>query len=104
VGEVPQGNVNVTLNPGFSLVASKVPQAIGLTAANGFPQISDAQYLTFDAATQNYSDPIYNDGAKWVLQDFVTPAPTPTPAVGQGFFFFNPEGGPSTWTRNFTVN
>jgi hypothetical protein len=109
VGEVPQGTgLNVTLNPGFSLVSSIVPQQIQLTQPNGFPQIAEAQYLVFNAATQNYDAVIFNNGTNpngWVLEDGVTPAnPVPAPAVGQGFFYFNPETSVANWTRNFSVN
>jgi hypothetical protein len=103
VGEVPQGTLNVSLGANFSLVASAVPQALPLTAANGFPQTPEAQYLRFNATTQNYDAVVFNDGTKWVLEDGVTPAPIPTPAVGQGFFYFNP-GDAVTWTRTFSVN
>jgi hypothetical protein len=109
VGEVPQGTgLNVTLNPGFSLVSSIVPQQIQLTQPNGFPQIAEAQYRVFNAATQNYVAVIFNNGTNpngWVLEDGVTPAnPVPAPAVGQGFFYFNPETSVANWTRNFSVN
>jgi hypothetical protein len=103
VGEVPQGNVSIPIAANFSLISSKVPQALPLTLANGFPQIAEAQYLTFNAATQNYDAIVYNDGTKWVDQSFVTEVPAPVPAVGQGFFYFNPEA-PTTWVRNFSVN
>ncbi len=103
VGEVPQGPaLSVPLPPNFSLVSSIVPQAIALTAANGFPQVTEAQYLSFNATTQNYDEPLFNDGDSWILADG-TDVPAPTPAVGQGFFFFNP-GASVTWSRAFSVN
>jgi hypothetical protein len=103
VGEVPQGDVSVPLASNFSLISSKVPQALPLTLANGFPQIAEAQYLSWNETTQNYDAIVYNDGTKWVDQSFVTEVPAPVPRVGQGFFFFNPEAN-TTWVRNFSVN
>lgn len=104
VGEVPQGTaLTVPLPPNFSLVSSIVPQSIALTAANGFPQLADAQYLSFNSTTQNYDDPIVNDGTQWITIEG-NPVPPPTPAVGQGFFFFNPNTTTANWTRAFSVN
>jgi hypothetical protein len=103
VGEVPQGTgLTVPLPPNFSLISSIVPQSIALTAANGFPQILEAQFLSFNATTQNYDEALINDGTQWITL-LGAPAPAPTPAVGQGFFFFNP-GDAANWTRNFSVN
>ncbi len=105
VGEVPQGPaLTVALPSGFSLVSSIVPQSIALTAANGFPQEAESQYLEFDATIQNYRDPILNagPGAGWITLGG-DPVPAPAPAVGQGFFYFN-SGGPANWTRAFSVN
>jgi hypothetical protein len=103
VGEVPQGDVGFTMGPGFSLVSSKVPQDISLTAANGFPQVLEAQYLTFNSATQNYNTALINDGTQWLNNDTGDPADA-RPTVGQGFFIFNPGGTPMVWTRSFSVN
>lgn len=96
--------MNLSLPPGFALVSSIVPQAIALTAANGFPQIEEAQFLPYDAATQNYGSVVLNDGTQWVNPLTGDPVPAPTPAVGQGFFFFNPKTTTETWSRTFSVN
>ena len=104
VGEVPQGaNLTVALPPGFALVSSIVPQAIALTPANGFPNVLEMQYLVFNSATQNYDEALYNDGTGWIKPDG-TPMPPPTPAVGAGFFIFNPNASVVNWTRSFSVN
>lgn len=104
VGEVVTGNgLNVGLPAGFSLISSIVPQDISLSSANGFPQILEAQYLTFNAATQNYDTALINDGTGWL--DSVTGNPADArPVVGQGFFFFNPNATAANWTRNFNPN
>jgi hypothetical protein len=103
VGEVPQGDVGFSMAPGFSLVSSKVPQDISLTAANGFPQVLEAQYLTFNSATQNYNTALINDGTQWLNNDTGDPADA-RPTVGQGFFIFNPGTTAMTWARTFSVN
>lgn len=103
VGEVTTGNnLTVPFPPGFSLVSSIVPQAISLSAANGFPQVLEAQYLTFDAVTQKYVG-LINDGTDWQNAEsgVVTPA---VPAVGQGFFLFNPGATTFNWVRSFNPN
>jgi hypothetical protein len=103
VGEVPQGTgLTVPLPAGFALISSIVPQAVSLTPANGFPNVLEMQFLVFNAATQTYDPPLFNDGSGWILSDG-TPVAAPAPAVGTGFFIFNP-GGTVNWTRNFSVN
>ena len=104
VGEVPQGTaLTVPLPPGFALVSSIVPQAVPLTPANGFPNVLEMQFLYFNAATQTYDSPLFNDGTGWITPDG-TPVPPPAPAVGTGFFIFNPGATTVNWTRNFSVN
>jgi len=103
VGEVSTGNgLTVALAPGFSLVSSIVPQEISLSAANGFPQVLEAQYLTFSAATQSYSG-LINDGTGWLNAETGAPADA-KPAVGQGFFVFNPGNTAFNWVRSFNPN
>jgi hypothetical protein len=103
VGEVPQGDVGVTMQPGFTLMSSKVPQDISLTAANGFPQVLEAQYLTFNSGTQNYNTALINDGTGWLDSNTGDPADA-RPTVGQGFFLFNPGNTAMNWVRTFSVN
>jgi hypothetical protein len=104
VGEVPQGTaLTVALPPGFGLVSSIVPQAVALTPANGFPNVTEMQFLSFNSTTQNYDSPLLNDGTGWITPEGVS-VPAPTPAVGQGFFIFNPNPTPVNWTRSFSVN
>ncbi len=103
VGEVTTGNnLTVALPAGFSLVSSIVPQEISLSAANGFPQVLEAQYLTFNAVTQSYSG-LINDGAGWLDANTGDPADA-KPAVGQGFFIFNPGNTALSWSRSFNPN
>jgi hypothetical protein len=104
VGEVKTGNgLTVPLPPNFSLDSSIVPQDISLSAANGFPQVLEMQYLTFNAATQNYNTALINDGTGWLDSNTGNPADA-KPLVGQGFFIFNPGSTTLNWTRNFNPN
>jgi len=103
VGEVTTGNnLGVALAPGFNLVSSIVPQQIDLTAANGFPQVLETQFLTYNPVTQNYNTILINDGTGWLNNENGDPA-VATAAVGQGFFIFNP-GAAFNWTRSFNPN
>jgi hypothetical protein len=103
VGEVPQGDVGFSMVPGYNLISSKVPQDISLTAANGFPQVLEALYLTFNSGTQNYNTTLVNDGSQWLSNETGEPADA-RPTVGQGFFIFNPNATAITWVRTFSVN
>jgi hypothetical protein len=104
VGEVKTGpGLTVALPPGFALVSSIVPQDISLTAANGFPQVLEEQYLTFNAMTQNYNTALINDGTGWLDSNTGDPADA-RPVVGQGFFIFNPGNTPLSWSRDFNPN
>lgn len=103
VGEVKTGSSSVTLIPGFNMVSTVVPQELSLTSANGFPQVLEAQYLTFNAATQGYNPGLINDGTAWL--DAATGEPADAkPGVGQAFFIFNPGNANLTWTRSFNPN
>ena len=111
VGDVPQGDVGISFPQFFTLAASKVPQAITLTPANGLPDRLEAQFLTYDSATQSYNTALFNDGGPtanppgigWANSITGDPV-TPTLTVGQGFFMYNPSPTPYVWTRTFSVN
>jgi hypothetical protein len=103
VGEVKTGSSTVTMNPGYSLVASAVPQEISLLPVNGFNPVEEMQYLTFNAAVQNYDTALINLGGAWLNSITGDPADA-RPAVGQGFFILNPSASNNLWTRNFNPN
>jgi hypothetical protein len=104
VGEVTTGNgLTVNLGSGFTLASSIVPQSIALNPANGFNNVLEMQYLTFNSATQNYNTALINDGTSWLNAETGDPVADPTPAVGQGFFIFNPDAAVQ-WTRSFNPN
>ncbi len=100
VGEVMTGTNSVTLPPGYKLVSTIVPQQLSLSAANGFPQVLETLYLTF--ANNNYTT-LINDGSQWLDNSTGNPVDA-QPAVGQGFFIYNPGSTDMTWTRSFSVN
>jgi hypothetical protein len=105
VGEVPQGDVGMTLPAlRFSLIASKVPQVITLSPTVGFPHVPEALFMSF--VNGNYVT-LINDGTEWLNNDTGTPTPA-TAQVGEGFFLYN-SGGPTgtdplNWVRTFSVN
>jgi hypothetical protein len=103
VGEVKQGNVGLSLGPGFSLVSSKVPQQVDISTV-GFPNVVEALFLTYNALTQGYNISLINDGSAWVNSETGDPA-TATPKVAEGFFIYNPSATtPIVWNRTFSVN
>jgi hypothetical protein len=102
VGEVLQGALTNTPSAGYSVIASKVPQAgfvqdLGLT-----PVLGDSIYLwngSFFVAIK-----LDEFGGGWDTSSsfVVDPVKGPQINVGQSFFYQNPTGG-ATWVRNFTV-
>jgi hypothetical protein len=106
VGEVRTGTgLNVTHPPGFSLVSSIVPQQVALTPVNGFTPVEEMQYLTFNAGSQTYNEGsiYFADLGGWVNGN-TGAASVPTPAVGDGYFIFNPGAVNHIWSRSFNPN
>jgi hypothetical protein len=107
-GTVLQGTNSVQLNAGYSLISVVAPQAITLdtTATNNFPAGEGDNYLAFVnggfAPLQTYANNTGDVGfigwydANTLAQTF------PTPAVGQGFFYYNTSTA-RAWARNFQV-
>lgn len=112
-GNVKQGTNSIPIPAGFSLNSTVAPQAVVLdtTPTNNFPATDGMEYLAYTniiGNPGNYAVPDFYDATGnavgfigWYdngtgLQVF------PTPAVGQGYFIFNP-GASNNWSRNFTV-
>jgi hypothetical protein len=109
-GTVLQGTNTVHLPVGYSVISTVVPQAITLdtTATNNFPAGEGDIYLPFtngafpSSGGDTYAATTADVGfVGWydnnsLLQVF------PTPAVGQGFFYYNSNPA-KTWSRNFQV-
>jgi hypothetical protein len=111
-GTVLQGTNSIPLPAGYSLDSVVVPEAITLdtTATNNFPVADGAFYLSYtnvghggNYATQDFYDATGNTIGFVGWYDGITGNQVfPTPAVGQGFFYFN-TGSATTWSRNFSV-
>lgn len=101
VGEVKQGTLTVPIKSGFNAISSMTPQALELSAANGFPQVAGMLIHDYQSATAQYVNYI-NDGTQWINADTGTPTPL-TPGIGAGYFAENSDATTYNWTRNFTV-
>lgn len=104
------GYVNLTMRPGFNLVANQL-KAGNNSLINVFPSgsvLPDSHVLTF--ANNNYTDDIW-DGSDWLNNADGTASVT-TVEPGKGFFFLNSEAVNTTVTlvgevstgNNLTVN
>lgn len=107
VGGVRTGNglsVPITVN-GFSLISAITPQDLTLNAANSFPVVTETQVITQNSTTLQLNDPSEFDASVgWFNRVTLDPVPDPSVTVGQGFFVFQPSGGPAAWVRNFNPN
>lgn len=103
VGNVQQGTVaaplNTTLNAGFSLVSSQVPQAGLLTTDLGFPTNEGDSVFKFNQTTIAYDVYSFAFGA-WSGPGGA--AIQPTIDVAEGFFCKKAVG--TTWSRVFSVS
>jgi hypothetical protein len=107
VGQVPQGTtLTNTLQPGFNMVSSIVPQQAAIDTVLGLtPTIGDTIFL-YNVSASSY------DIMNWTptgWQTVVGPEPTgtaPSPAVGAGFFYYAniANGTTEVWNRSFQVN
>jgi hypothetical protein len=99
VGEVPQGATSIALPVGYSMIGTYTPQALALSATNGFPMVDNTLYLKYDATIHDYVTDIIVGGA-WFDNTTGNPA-TVIPAIGQGYFINSPAA--TAWNYNFTV-
>jgi hypothetical protein len=107
-GTVLQGTNSVALPVGYALISTVAPQAITLdtTATNNFPAGEGDVFLAFTGGAFSQNDTYAATTADvgfigWYDSNTGNPA-SPTPAVGQGFFYFN-GGSAKAWSRNFQV-
>jgi hypothetical protein len=96
VGEVPQGATSIALPAGYAMIGTYTPQALELSAANGFPMVENTSYLKF--ANNDYTSYLVVGGA-WYDKD-ANPV-TVVPAIGSGYFINAPAA--TAWNYNFTV-
>jgi hypothetical protein len=96
VGEVPQGNLSLSIPGGFSIISSQVPQAGNIDTQLGFDPAGGDQLYFWTEATQRYLIRTYDaDFAEW---DGVLP----NLDVGEALFIR--KNAPGTWNRTFNVN
>ena len=100
VGEVPQGQTSIPLPAGYSMIGTYTPQALELSAANGFPMTENTLYLRFDTTLHDYVTDIIVGGA-WFDANTAA-AVTVIPPIGSGYFINN-AGAATTWNYSFTV-
>jgi hypothetical protein len=94
VGEVMQGDLKMDLPSGFSMVASKVPQAGKVSTDLKYP-VADGDTVYTYANPGGYSIFDYSDLFGWS-------APEPSVAVGEAFW--SKKSAAATWSRTFSVN
>jgi hypothetical protein len=112
VGEVPQGNLSVTIPPFFSILSQPTPQALGIAStadASGpddLPASSSDEVLFWDNQAQGFEATIANFGAAngGFLDPVLFTPVNPTPEVGEAFFYNSAAANDVDWTRTFTVN
>jgi len=102
VGTVLQGSLTNTLVQNFNLISSMVPQAGALdTNMSLTPTPGDTVFFYANGGyvvyTADPSSPSGWDGG-------FTGVPNPTPAVGEGFFYYTPNVSGELWIRSFSVN
>jgi hypothetical protein len=98
VGEVPQGATSIALPAGYSLIGTYTPQALELSATNGFPMVDNTTYLKFDTTIHDYVSYLVVGGA-WY--DALANPVTVIPPIGSGYFINAPAA--TAWNYNFTV-
>jgi hypothetical protein len=94
VGEVMQGSLTNDIPSGFSVRASMVPQAGGVTSVLGLTQLGTFDNLQKWNGT-GYDTYTVLPGGGWDPSE-------PTFNVGEAFFLNT--GGSASWTRTFSVN
>ena len=95
VGEVPQGDLTNQVPAGYSLKASIIPQAGGLSTVLGFPAHPDDKVWRWRVAPPVLQ--FYN----FDMYDLVWYPDEPSPNVGEGFFVQAVDS--RLWIRSFIV-
>jgi hypothetical protein len=104
VGEIPQGDLSVSIAPGFSIISQGTPQAAGIQAT-GLPATLDDTVLFWNNGINGYDSSLTYFGPDfggWVDGDLN--AVDPTPAVGESFFYNSAAGSTVSWNRSFSIN
>jgi hypothetical protein len=96
VGTVLQGSLTNTLAQNFNLASSIVPQSGPIDTALGLTPFAGDEVFLYDSVN-GYSTYIAITTSTWSPSD-------PSPAVGQGFFYYTPSATGESWVRTFNVN
>jgi hypothetical protein len=103
VGQVPQGSLTNALFQNFNLVSSIVPQSGALDDPAGAALVPNAGDEIFLYDSVNGYQIYIASGTTGVWQKPASLPASPTPAVGQGFFYYTSKAAGVTWTRTFSV-
>jgi len=103
VGQVPQGNLTNTIYQNFNLVSSIVPQSDALDDPSGPALVPNATDEVFLYDPVNGYEIYIASGTAGSWQHPASLPASPTPAVGQGFFYYTAKAAGVSWTRTFTV-
>jgi hypothetical protein len=105
VGEVPQGNLTNSVQVGYSIRSSIVPQTGKLQTDLGYNPDEGGNDLVYDfnISKQTYDTYYYLGGNAWFDAQAAAPG-EPVLNVGRGMFFFNGGTGNIAWGRTFSVN
>ena len=103
VGQVPQGSVTNTLQQGFNLISSIIPQTGALDTDLGLvPGVNDIAYTYVSGIGYNPVNIYESTGGPgfWSAPH----GASPTNTVGLGFFYYSASATPNNWVRTFTIN
>jgi hypothetical protein len=101
VGTVPTGSLTNQLKQNFNLASSIVPQSAALDTGLGLVPTAGDTVFFYDSV--NGYNETYAYTGSWQRSNASFPA-SPTPNVGQGFFYFITGAAGKTWVNNFSVN
>jgi len=107
VGQVvpgPGSSNSIPLNPGYNLVGSALPAAVGtITNSPVSLPIIDGMYI-LQWISGAYKEVIYDStvvpGGPWVQADDATPTAAPGYTIGSGAFIFNPLTTTVNWVQS----
>jgi hypothetical protein len=101
VGQVPQGTVTNTLQRGFNLISSIIPQTGAIDTDLGLtPGVGDIAFTYVSGQGYNLIDLYQTSGSS----QFWSALHSPTNTVGLGFFYYSISATPNQWVRTFTIN
>jgi hypothetical protein len=104
VGQVvpgPSSTNSLSLAPGFNLIGSPLPATVNqiTNPPVSLPVLDGMLILTWNG--KGYAQTGFDSGfGGWVGADGQTPSAAPPYAIGQGFFFFNPQTTAAKWNQS----